>query len=64
MRRVSWSQTEVEVEFHMEEETAAEIKNQVQTVKISHQQQATTASNEVTGVQRQCQSVSCIGHKS
>ena len=50
-------QTEVEVEFHMEEEKAAEIKNQVQTVKISQQQQATTASKEVAGMQRQCQSV-------
>ena len=50
-------QTEVEVEFRMEEEKAAEIKNQVQTVKISQQQQTTTASKEVTGVQRQCQSV-------
>ena len=50
-------QTEDEVEFHMEEEKAAEIKNQVQTVKISQQQQATTASKEVAGMQRQCQSV-------
>ena len=57
-------QTEVEVEFHIEEEKAAEIKNQVQTVKISQQQQATTASKELTVVQRQCQSVSCRGHKS
>ena len=48
-------QTEVEVEFHIGEETAAEIKNQFQTVKISQQRQATIASKEVAGVQRQCQ---------
>ena len=48
-------QTEVEVEFHIGEEKAAEIKNQFQTVKISLQRQATTASKEVAGVQRQCQ---------
>ena len=48
---------QTEVEFRMEEEKGAEIKNQVQTAKISQQQRATTASKEVTRVQRQCQSV-------
>ena len=63
-------QSEVEVEFHVEKEKAAEIKNQVQTVTNSpeaQQQQATTASKEVAEMQkecRDCQSSSCRGHKS
>ena len=43
-------QTEVEVEIHVEEEKAAEIKNQVQTAKNSleaQQHRAATASAEV-----------------
>ena len=62
-------QTEVEVEFHVEEK-AAEIKNQVQTVKNSpeaQQHQAATALKEVAEMQQECKySVnvsSCRGHK-
>ena len=60
-------QTEVEVEFHVEEK-AAEIKNQVQTVKNSpdaQQHQAATALKEVAEMQRECKDsvkVCCKGH--
>ena len=64
VRRVLSTNLKLRSSFALKKRKAAETKNQVQTVKISHQQQATTASKEVTGVQRQCQSVSCRGHKS
>ena len=48
-------QTEVEVEFHIEDEKTAEIKNQVQTVKISQQQQA---NHSVEGGNRSAETVS------
>ena len=50
-------QTEVDVEFHVEEEQAAEIKNQVQTVKNSpeaQQHQAAIALKEVAEMQQEC----------
>ena len=62
-------QTEVEVEFHVEEK-AAEIKIQV-TVKNSpdaQQHQAATALKEVAEMQRECKDsvkvLSCRGQKS
>ena len=64
VRRVLSTNLKLRSSFALKKRKAAETKNQVQTVKIAHQQQATTASKEVTGVQRQCQSVSCRGHKS
>ena len=50
-------QAEVVVEFHVEEEKAADIKNQVQTVKNSpeaHQCRAAAALKEVAEMQQKC----------
>ena len=50
VQSISEYQTEVETELDVEEEKAAEIKNQVQTAKNSHEAQqlrAATASKEV-----------------
>ena len=48
---------EVQAEFHVEEEKAAEIKNQVQTAKNSPEAQqlrAAAALNEVAEMQQKC----------
>ena len=50
-------QAEVEAEFHVEEEKAAEIKNQVQTAKNSpeaQQYRAAAAPKEVAEMQQKC----------
>ena len=50
-------QTEVQVELYIEEENAAEIKNQVQTVKNSRETQQhrpATATKEVAEMQQEC----------
>ena len=56
VQSISEYQTEVETELDVEEEKAAEIKNQVQTAKNSHeaqQQRAATASKEVAEMQQE-----------
>ena len=56
MQSISEYQTEVETELDVEEEKAAEIKNQVQTAKNSHEAQqhrAATASKEVAEMQQE-----------
>ena len=56
MQSISEYQTEVEIELDVEEEKAAEIKNQVQTAKNSpeaQQHRAATASKEVAEMQQE-----------
>ena len=63
-------QTEVEIDLDVEEEKAAEIKNQVQTAKnyLKHsnfeQPQCRRRWLKCNRSERQCQSSSCRGHKS
>ena len=57
LQSISEYQTEVETELDVEEEKAAEIKNQVQTVKNSpeaQQHRSATASKEVAEMQQEC----------
>ena len=56
-RKTLKHQAEVEVEFHVEEEKAAEIKKQVQTAKNSPEAQqlrAAAALKEVAEMQQKC----------